>query len=108
MASEPDDAPFVGRSGTLSGITADLLDVGPGGTAAVFVTGDSGVGKSRLLREAAEQLRATGAAVLHGTCLDIGDASPLHPVLQALRRRQPDADAADTERDPGALLDRVS
>jgi DNA-binding CsgD family transcriptional regulator len=108
MVSEPDDAPFVGRSGTLSGITADLLDAGPGGTAAVFVIGDSGVGKSRLLREAAEELRAAGSAVLHGTCLDIGDASPLHPVLQALRRRQPDAAPADAERDPGALLDRVS
>jgi ATP/maltotriose-dependent transcriptional regulator MalT len=108
MASEADDAPLVGRSGTLAAITADLLDVGPGGTAAVFVTGESGVGKSRLLREATDRLRATGAAVLSGTCLDIGDASPLHPVLQALRRLRPDATPADAEGDAGALLDRVS
>jgi DNA-binding CsgD family transcriptional regulator/tetratricopeptide (TPR) repeat protein len=108
MASDPDDAPLVGRSGTLDTITSDLLDVGPGGTAAVFVTGESGVGKSRLLREAADAVRATGAAVLSGTCLDIGDASPLHPVLQALRRVDPSAAAADAEGDAGALLDRVS
>ena len=109
MASEPDDAPLVGRSATLAEISSDLLDVGPGGTAAVFVTGESGVGKSRLLRETAEVVRATGAAVLSGTCLDIGDASPLHPVLQALRRIRPGAAAAsDAEGDAGALLDRVS
>ena len=108
MAGEPDDAPLVGRSATLAEIRADLLHVGPGGTAAVFVIGESGVGKSRLLREAASAVRATGAAVLTGTCIDIGDASPLHPVLQALRRFDPDAAASDTEGGAGAFLDRVS
>jgi DNA-binding CsgD family transcriptional regulator/tetratricopeptide (TPR) repeat protein len=109
MASEGDDAPLVGRAGTLSEIRSGLLDVGPGGTAAVFLTGESGVGKSRLLREAAQEMRAAGAAVLSGACLDIGDASPLHPVLQALRRH--DAGPAlwsEGESDAGALLDRVS
>src|SRR5690349_15387109 len=86
MASEGDDAPIVGRTGTLTAVRTDLLAAGPGGTAAVFVTGESGVGKSRLLQETADALREAGAAVLSGTCLDIGDASPLHPVLQALRR----------------------
>jgi len=51
MVSEPDDAPFVGRSGTLSGITADLLDVGPWLGMGVLLTGDSGVGKSELALE---------------------------------------------------------
>lgn len=109
MASEGEDGPLVGRTGTLADVQSYLRDVGPGGTAAVFVTGESGVGKSRLLRETAEALGGTGFAVLSGTCLDIGDASPLHPVLQALRRHgsssAPPAAAAD---DAGALLDRVS
>ena len=91
MTSEGEDARLVGRTATLAAVCSDLMDVGPGGTAAVFVTGESGVGKSRLLREAAEAMRAGGAAVLAGACLDIGDASPLHPVLQALRRLGPDA-----------------
>lgn len=106
MFSDPDDASLVGRSGTLSAIRSDLLNAGSGGTAAVFVTGESGVGKSRLLREATEMMRAAGVAVLAGSCLDIGDASPLHPVLQALRRRDPEFTA--TETDAGALLERVS
>ncbi|GAA3336272.1 LuxR family transcriptional regulator [Amorphoplanes nipponensis] len=113
MASEGDDAPVVGRTGTLTAVRTDLLDAGPGGTSAVFVTGESGVGKSRLLRETAHALRDAGAAVLSGTCLDIGDASPLHPVLQALRRAgvQTDTgpvDAAANQDGAGVLLERVS
>jgi DNA-binding CsgD family transcriptional regulator/tetratricopeptide (TPR) repeat protein len=106
MASEGDEAPLVGRAATLSDIHSGLLDVGPGGTAAVFLAGESGVGKSRLLRETAGGMRAGGVAVLSGTCLDIGDASPLHPVLQALRRVGATPIAADG--DAGALLERVS
>lgn len=116
MASEGDEAPLVGRSATMAMLRSGLLDVGTGGSAAVFVTGESGVGKTRVLREAAAAMRDAGAAVLWGTCLDIGDASPLYPVLQALRRfdtgsRPP---GLGPERDPdagdgaGALLDRVS
>jgi DNA-binding CsgD family transcriptional regulator/tetratricopeptide (TPR) repeat protein len=103
MASEGDVCPLVGRADTLAEVQSDLRDVGPAGTAAVFVTGESGVGKSRLLRETARAMNAAGVAVLSGICLDIGDASPLHPVLQALR--QYDQAGAD---DAGALLERVS
>ena len=102
MASEGDDAPLVGRTDTLITVRTDLLDAGPGDTAAVFVTGESGVGKSRLLREITAALRDAGAAVLSGTCLDIGDASPLHPVLQALRRA---GVHTDTGRDDAAGQD---
>ncbi|MEV4708554.1 AAA family ATPase [Actinoplanes sp. NPDC049316] len=110
MASQGDDAPLVGRSDILPSIQADLLATGPGGTSAVFVTGESGVGKSRLLRETADAMRAGGAAVLFGACLDIGDASPLHPVLQALRQAgaHPAAGPADGPDGAGALLERVS
>ena len=118
MASEGEDGPLVGRTGTLAEVQSDLRNVGPGGTAAVFVTGESGVGKSRLLRETAMAMRCSGVAVLSGACLDIGDASPLHPVLQALRRYDDEGfesiggfestGAAPGADDAGALLDRVS
>ncbi|MGC4806929.1 helix-turn-helix transcriptional regulator [Micromonospora sp. DT233] len=87
MASDVDTAPLVGRADQVATLRAALLDdVGPGQTAAVFLTGESGVGKTRLLREVGNRLRTAGALVLTGACLDIGDASPLHPLLQALRR----------------------
>ncbi len=108
MASEGDDGPLVGRTDTLAEVQSDLRNVGPGGTAAVFVTGESGVGKSRLLRETARAMHAAGVAVLSGTCLDIGDASPLHPVLQALRQYDHELHSVPTADDAGALLERVS
>ncbi|WBC16309.1 AAA family ATPase [Micromonospora sp. WMMA1998] len=126
MASDVDTAPLVGRVGTLATLRSALLDdVAPGQTAAVFLTGESGVGKTRLLAEVGERLRQSGALVLTGTCLDIGDASPLHPVRQALRRLDTDVAEARTtsavrgllqvfdEETPGpdgagALLERVT
>ncbi|MFG1779786.1 helix-turn-helix transcriptional regulator [Micromonospora sp. NPDC049048] len=87
MASEVDTAPLVGRADLVATVRSVLLDdVTQGHTAAVFLTGESGVGKTRLLREVGVRLRDAGALVLTGSCLDIGDASPLHPLLQALRR----------------------
>ncbi|MCX4472048.1 AAA family ATPase [Micromonospora sp. NBC_01655] len=95
MASDVDTAPLVGRAGQVATLRSALLDdVGPGQTAAVFLTGESGVGKTRLLREVGDGLRAAGALVLTGACLDIGDASPLHPLLQALRRFDADLTAS--------------
>ncbi|MFF5216963.1 helix-turn-helix transcriptional regulator [Micromonospora sp. NPDC000442] len=93
MASDVDTTPLVGRDDLMATVRSALLDdVTPGQTAAVFLTGESGVGKTRLLHEIGEQLGHGGALVLTGSCLDIGDASPLHPLRQALRRL--DADLA--------------
>ncbi|MCI4065805.1 AAA family ATPase [Micromonospora sp. R77] len=128
MASDVDSAPLVGRADQLTKLRSALLDdLGPGHTAAVFLTGESGVGKTRLLREVTVELRGAGALVLTGSCLDIGDASPLHPLLQALRRFDAELTAAQArtssavrgllqlfaEETPGpdgagALLERVS
>ncbi|WP_434739922.1 helix-turn-helix transcriptional regulator [Micromonospora sp. SH-82] len=127
MARDVESAPLVGRADQVSKLRSALLDdVAQGHTAAVFVTGESGVGKTRLLREVGAALRDRGAVVLTGACLDIGDASPLHPLLQALRRLEAEAVApartssavrsllrmfAEEQGGPdgaGALLERVS
>ncbi|MER6596297.1 AAA family ATPase, partial [Micromonospora purpureochromogenes] len=127
MASDVDSAPLVGRADQLTALRSALLDeLGPGQTAAVFVSGESGVGKTRLLHEVGARLRDGGAVVLTGTCLDIGDASPLHPVIQALRRFDAELTATQARTssavrgllrtfaeetataDGGALLERVS
>ncbi|MFY1594268.1 helix-turn-helix transcriptional regulator [Micromonospora sp. WMMD737] len=128
MASDVDTAPLVGRADLVTTVRSVLLDdVTQGSTAAVFLTGESGVGKTRLLREVGTRLRDAGALVLTGSCLDIGDASPLHPLLQALRRLDADltgsqARTSSAVRDllgvfaeetagpdgAGALLERVS
>ncbi|MDI6098985.1 LuxR C-terminal-related transcriptional regulator [Actinoplanes sp. NEAU-A12] len=103
------DGPLVGRAAVLADIQSILRGAGPDGAAGVFVTGESGVGKSRLLRETADALHASGFAVLFGACLDIGDAMPLHPVLRALRRHDEDSPAlAVTADDADALLAQVT
>ncbi|MFI7079069.1 helix-turn-helix transcriptional regulator [Micromonospora sp. NPDC049903] len=125
MASDVDTTPLVGRADLVATVRAALLDdVAPGNTAGVFLTGESGVGKTRLLHEVGGQLSAGGALVLTGSCLDIGDASPLHPLRQALRRLDADLPPAATASvrallgvfaedatgpdGAGALLERVS
>src|SRR5262245_30403443 len=127
MTSGTGDSPLVGRDAELAVLRAARRAAADGANSAVFVTGESGVGKSRLLAEAVAELHAAGLVVLSGQCLDIGDASPLYPLRQALRRFQPDdgrsgASAAHAAREllavlsgdaagsdgAGALLERLS
>jgi DNA-binding CsgD family transcriptional regulator/tetratricopeptide (TPR) repeat protein len=93
-----DDGSLIGRAAELAFLRAVFSEVEQGQTAAVIVTGDSGVGKTALTMAAAAQMRAAGALVLAGSCLDIGDVS-LHPVRQALRRFE--AEQGGTASEPG-------
>ncbi|WP_027661139.1 helix-turn-helix transcriptional regulator [Salinispora fenicalii] len=127
MINDVDGAPLVGRAESLEAIRSTLASTGQGQPTAVFLTGESGVGKSRLLREVGSELRDAGALLLTGACLDIGDASPLHPLRQALRRLDTElttgppnassalrgllgvfADQASGPDGAGALLEQVS
>jgi DNA-binding CsgD family transcriptional regulator len=125
MTHDRDPVPLIGRSGELGQLRSALAGISHGGTAAVFLSGESGVGKTYLLAAGAAQLRADGATVLTGGCLDIGDAAPLHPLRQAVesftptggREGSPAAAAArsvislldsDAAEDAGGLLQRVS
>lgn len=52
----------------------------------VLVGGEAGVGKSRLVDEAAQRARANGTRVLIGSCIELGgEGLPLSPVVDALR-----------------------
>ncbi|HEV7825580.1 MAG TPA: AAA family ATPase [Mycobacteriales bacterium] len=104
------EVPLVGRVRELRVLDSALSEVGQGTTAAVFVTGESGVGKTRLLAAASDRMRTAGAVVLSGACLDIGDASPFHALRQALRRFEADprrgGPASAAARDLIGVLDR--
>ncbi|MYW04832.1 AAA family ATPase, partial [Streptomyces sp. SID3343] len=62
-----------------------------GEPAAVLVAGDAGIGKTRLLAEAAEQAGAAGMTVLTGHCVDLGDVGlPYLPFTEILRTVETD------------------
>jgi DNA-binding CsgD family transcriptional regulator len=50
----------------------------------VFLTGEPGIGKSRLASELAADARAHGVAVLTGRAVPAGSASPYRPLTEAL------------------------
>ncbi len=60
---------FVGRRRELAALAAAWSGVGDGARQVVFVGGEPGAGKSRLLAEAAADFYRHGAAVLLGTCI---------------------------------------
>jgi class 3 adenylate cyclase len=78
------DVPFVGRVDVLV-LVRRLLDGARSGTPRiVLVTGEAGVGKSRLLTESMAAASAAGVRVLVGTCHE-DVAIPYLPVATALR-----------------------
>jgi DNA-binding NarL/FixJ family response regulator/tetratricopeptide (TPR) repeat protein len=77
---------FVGRSEELGVLQAALERAAGGDAAAVFVAGESGVGKTRLLRELQRRAEEAGARVLRGDCVAFGAGElPYSPIAGALR-----------------------
>src|SRR5207244_7251149 len=77
--------PFVGRTQELALLHARLAQaVGRQGQV-IGMVGEPGMGKSRLLAEWRQQLRAHGVTYLEGRCLSYGSTTPYLPVLDWLR-----------------------
>jgi DNA-binding CsgD family transcriptional regulator len=72
--------PFVGREGELS----RLVRAPGGGARLVLVTGDAGVGKTRLVAEGMARAAAAGMVVVRGECLPVAGTLPLLAVASAL------------------------
>jgi DNA-binding CsgD family transcriptional regulator len=63
-----------------------LLDDAASGRAVVaLVSGDAGVGKTRLVNEVTDLAAERGFAVLSGHCAEVGDSVPYLPLADALR-----------------------
>ncbi|MFH9075368.1 helix-turn-helix transcriptional regulator [Streptomyces alboflavus] len=91
MQSSHTSPVFVGRSAELTALGEALSRANAGEPRALFVGGEAGVGKTRLIQEFLGRAAAGGAVVALGGCVEIGaDALPYHPVSTALRslRRQ--------------------
>jgi predicted ATPase/DNA-binding CsgD family transcriptional regulator len=89
---------FVGRGPELAALLDALDRAAAGEFAAVFVAGDSGVGKSRLVGELERTATERGARVLAGDCVSLGEGQlPYAPVRSALRGLARELDPASIE-----------
>jgi DNA-binding CsgD family transcriptional regulator len=85
----------VGRDGELAALAEVFGQAASGPGVCVVVTGEAGVGKTRLVTEAAGRARERGQAVLAGRSTPTDRVSPLRPLGEALLdglrdRRRPD------------------
>ena len=80
--------PFVGRERELQTLLARAADVEAGRGQVVFIVGDAGIGKSRLLYEFRRQLAESGRVVswVEGQCVSFGQSIPFLPLVDLLRK----------------------
>jgi DNA-binding SARP family transcriptional activator len=78
-----DGAAFVGREAELAALRAAWADVSAGRRRGVFVSGEPGIGKTRLAAEIAAYAGERSGLVLYGRC-DDGVAAAAQPFAQAL------------------------
>jgi len=93
---------LVGRHAEFSRLLALLRDAAAGSPVVALVSGDAGVGKTRLVTELSAEARGTGFTVLTGRCAELADTVPYLPLADALR------DAASGALASGALRDALA
>lgn len=97
--------PFIARKAELAQLCATLGRVREGNAAAVLISGDAGVGKSRLLTEFSAAAGAESARVFLGRSLSIADSGlPYLPFMEIVEQiRAVHAEAVD-QRAPLSVL----
>jgi DNA-binding CsgD family transcriptional regulator len=82
---------LIGREAETARLRTALAAAQGGAGGVMFLTGEAGIGKSRLAGELAAEARACGATVLAGRAVPAGASIPYRPLtealLQALRER---------------------
>lgn len=101
--------PFVGRVQELAELAAALSEAASGRGSLVLLTGEPGIGKTRLMSELARLAAGRGVRAVTGRCWEEGGAPPYWPWIQVLRgvgadfeRLAASTDAQSTR--PGAVM----
>jgi eukaryotic-like serine/threonine-protein kinase len=79
-------APFVGREIEIAGLRASLDLAGSGRGRLVLITGEPGIGKSRLIEEFSDAASVLGWRVLLGRCWEGGGAPAYWPWMQVVQQ----------------------
>jgi DNA-binding CsgD family transcriptional regulator/tetratricopeptide (TPR) repeat protein len=100
---------LIGRRRELERLSAALARVRGGGSASVLVRGEAGIGKTRLIASFVASARASGALVLMGGCIDLGDGGiPYAPIVEAIRTWAREVPSADLARVVGPGRDELA
>jgi predicted ATPase len=75
---------IVGRQAELDALDGALAAALGGAGRLVFLTGEPGIGKSRLARELTGRAQASGAIVMTGRAVPSGSSTPYRPLTEAL------------------------
>ncbi|MBD0282232.1 MAG: DUF2791 family P-loop domain-containing protein [Thermoleophilaceae bacterium] len=93
---------FVGRDAELGTLLGALEQAQAGRGSVCLVSGEPGIGKSRLADEIAAHARERDLAVLRGRCWEAGGAPAFWPWVQLLRGHIRSAETEDLRRQMGA------
>jgi DNA-binding CsgD family transcriptional regulator/tetratricopeptide (TPR) repeat protein len=101
-------AQFVGRRPEVAEIRAAIDEAVAGQGGLVLITGEAGIGKTRLAQEACERAIAAGASVVWGRCLELEGTPAYWPWIQVLRGTVQDVDRASLARELGEVAGEIS
>jgi predicted ATPase len=100
----PQQSFFVGRERELAELGAGLEDARGGRGRFFLLTGDPGIGKSRLADEIAAEAGKSGWAILRGGCWEEGGAPAYWPFIQIIRAAMRDSHRDDQAGQPNVRL----
>jgi len=84
-ARTPSSSPFVGRDRVMGHLDAALSDARSGSGGAIVLTGEAGIGKTRVAEMLAREAAAADVPVAWAYCRELGDTPPLWPFSGLLR-----------------------
>jgi len=99
---------LVGRERELAFLEGCWQRAEAGRAKLVLISGEAGVGKTRLLEEFANRLRWQGVRVPWGCCYEFERALPYQPVAEALRTVLPSLTSAELADFPAWTLEEVT
>src|SRR3989442_5122567 len=99
--------PLVGREREISSLTGIYRRAAGGQGAIAVLTGEPGVGKSRLLYEFWSRLDTAGVLELETTCVSYGRAMAYRPIVELLRRYLDLSDGSSAEEIRGRVAEQL-